>query len=280
MPAGTPKNRVRCHSVLKLDTGLRLAMAFIIPLVSSLSAHGKIVTCDDVFASTIRDERAPYYDTAMERALTKSVRIYSDYDGLSSKDILYIVEKIYREEEGQRYKLSDYWKLNSKERSTQELARIVGERITHIGIENYFRESGILLDHSTLISKIRTFNRAAFTNQTSAVLGTIGLVNGRLPIFLPEAYLKIATDDMTVLLLRGLDSKEGREIQKKYQSRQELFRAYEQINRHYTRIALAVVFAVLVDKGDDFLKEKHEDILTDLWTRVVQEITGKKGSVE
>ncbi|WP_413575976.1 hypothetical protein ACLVWU_16450 [Bdellovibrio sp. HCB290] len=277
MPAKPPKNRERCHSVLKLDTGLRLAMAFIIPFVSSLSAQGQVMACDQVFSTTARNDLAPYYDIAMDRALTKSVREFSDYDGLSSKDLLYIVEKIYREEEGRRYQISDYVRLTPQERTTKDLARVIGERVTHMGLVNYFRENGILLDQSTLVSKIRTFNRAALTNYSSAVFGAIGFANGRMPIFLPEAYLKIATEDMNVLLLRGLDSKEGKEIQKKYQRNQELFRAYEHINRNYTRVALAIVFAVLWNKGDDFFKEKHDDVLKDLWTLVVAEIT-KKGS--
>ncbi|WP_413585411.1 hypothetical protein [Bdellovibrio sp. HCB274] len=275
MPVRPEKNSVGCQSVLKLDSGLRLLMAVIIPLVTAAPVQAQIMECGKVFSAL--QLKAPHFDIAMDRALTQSVREFSDYDGLSVKDLQYLVEKVYREEEGRRYRISDYWKLTSHERTTKDLARMVGERATHVGLLTYFRENGLLIDQSKIVSMIRTLNRASLTNYVSAGSGAIGLFAGRMPIVLPDTYMKIATEDMTVLLLRGLDSKEGREIQKKYHAKQELHRAYEHINRNYTRVALAVVFAVLWDKGEDFFKEKHDDLLGDLWKRVLSEVPGQKG---
>lgn len=277
MPFGHQQNRARRQSVLKLDTGLRLAMAFLIPFVSSLSAHGQVMACDQIFSTTARNERAPYFDIAMDRALTKSVREFSDQDGLSAKDLQYIVEKVYREEEGQTYKFTEYYKMTAQERTEAVLARMIGEKVTQMGLIEYFRQDGILLENSTLISKIRTINRSPVTNMISGVIGASGIPKGRLPVLLPDAYMKIKTDDMTVLLLRGLESKEGREILKKYQISQEAYRGYALFNRYYTRAALAVVFVVLWEKGDDFFKEKHDDVLKDLWARILEELHIKKG---
>ncbi|UYL08731.1 hypothetical protein B9G69_016940 [Bdellovibrio sp. SKB1291214] len=277
MPFGPQTNRARRQGVLKLDTGLRLAMAFIIPLVSSVSAHGEVNACSQLFSSSTRDERAPYYDIALERAMTKSVREFSDTDGLSTKDLQYIVEKVYREEEGPTYKLADYYKMTAQERTESALARMVGEKVTHMGLIDYFHSEGILLDNSTLISKITTLNRSPITNMISGIIGATGIPNGHLPILLPDAYMKIKVEDMTVLLLRGLDSKEGREILNKYQISQEVYRGYAMFNRYYTRVAMAVVFVVLWEKGDDFFKEKHDEVLKDLWVKVLEELHLKKG---
>jgi hypothetical protein len=111
----------------------------------------------------------------------------------------------------------------------------------------------------------------------SGIIGATGIPKGRLPILLPDAYQKIKTDDMTVLLLRGLDSKEGREILKKYEMSQETYRGYAMFNRYYTRVALAVVVVVLWEKGDEFFKEKHDDLLKDLWAKILEELHIKKG---
>ncbi|WP_413558773.1 hypothetical protein [Bdellovibrio sp. HCB209] len=277
MPARPQKSSACRQRVLKLDTGLRLAMAFLLPLIASVSAQARIVACDDVFASAIRDERAPYYDIAMDRAMTKSVREFSDKDGLSERDIQYLIEKVYNQTEGKATRVSDYIFLTPQERTFNTLTRMVGEKVTHQGIVAVFKEQGILLDESTLISKFRTFNRAPMTNMASAAFATSALLKGRPPILLPEFFFKIKTEDMTVLLMRGLDSKEGQAIVKKYQNSQEAFRAYELFNRYYTRVALTVVFAVLYEKGDDFFKEKHDSVLADLWAKILEELSLNKG---
>ncbi|QLY25060.1 hypothetical protein [Bdellovibrio sp. KM01] len=277
MPAQNPTGSARRHSVLKLDTGLRLAMALIIPLVTSLSAQAQVVSCGQVFATTARDERAPYYDEAFERALTKSIRLFSDKEGLSANDIELLVEKVYAKEEGPLYKAKDYLTLSPRERTFKALTRQMAEKVTRDGLIAYFRENGILLDSSKLLTKLIFINRAGITNVGSAGLAVYGLTKGRLPILLPDVFSKIKTDDMNVLLLRGLESKEGREILEKYHSKQEILRGYTIFNRNYTRIALAVVIAVLWDKGDDFFKEKHDDIFNDLWVRILEELKLVKG---
>ncbi|WP_413292572.1 hypothetical protein ACLSU7_14300 [Bdellovibrio sp. HCB185ZH] len=277
MPIRNQTGRARRHSVLKLDTGLRLVMALIIPLVTSLSAQAQVVACEQVFANTARDERAPYYDEAFERALTKSLRLFSDKEGLSAHDIALLVEKVYSRQDGPLYRAKDYLNLSPRERTFKALTRQMAEKVTRDGLIAYFRENGILLDSSNLLTKLIFINRAGITNTASAGLAIYGLTKGRLPILLPDVFSKIKTDDMNVLLLRGLESKEGREILEKYHSKQEIMRAYTIFNRNYSRVALAVVIAVLWDKGDDFFNEKHDNIFDDLWIRILEELKLVKG---
>jgi hypothetical protein len=278
MPAQNHLDSARRHSVLKLDTGLRLVMAFIVPLVTSLSAHGQVVmACEQVFSATAREESAPYYDIALDRALSKSEGRIGDKEGLSAKDIEFLVNKVYHQEEGPRYSIKDYKDMTAQERTWKTLTRMVEEKITREGIISYFRDNGILLDHSTVLSKVKMFHHSPIKNVGSASLAVFRMSRGRLPIVIPNAFMKIKPDDMTVLLLRGLQSPEGREILQKYKKKQEFFRAYTLFDRYYTRIALSVVFILLWEKGDEFLKQKHDDVLKDLWTIIVDELKSRGG---
>ncbi len=272
MPFRHLKGSVRRHCVLKLDTGLRLAMAFIVPFVTALSAHGQaVVACEQVFSASPREQLAPYYDIALDRALAKSESRIGK-EGLSIKDIEFLVENVYHKEDGPQYSARDYVELNSHERTWKTLTRMMEEKVTREGIIAYFRENGILLDNSTVRSKITMFHRSPIKNAGSASLAVFRMARGQFPIFIPNAFLKIKPEDMNILLLRGLESPEGIEILQKYKKKQEFLRSYTLFDRYYTRIALAVVFIILVEKGDEFFKEKHDDVLKDLWIKIVDEL--------
>jgi hypothetical protein len=257
------------HPVLFLDSRrlILVIMAGLMALSSSAHAHE---SCEAVF-----EEMAPYKDEAMATALEKATRI-SGKDGLSIKDLEFLVEKIYDQNEGSMYRASHYWKMSSKERTRAVVLRQIGEAVTSRGLIAYFRDNGLLLDNSSIASKIKIINRSPWFNIASGMVMTAGIATKKAPIFIPEVFFKITPDEMTTLIIRGLHTKEGREILDRYGLKQEAIRGYTLFNRYYTRIAFAVVAWVLYEKADDFIHKEHDNTMKDLWKMIWEEIILRK----
>lgn len=205
-------------------------------------------SCGSIFVA------GPYHDVVLEKALDKAIG--NDIKGLSSRDLEYLVEKVFRREEGRRYKLSDYWKKSHEERVNTDLERRIAEAVTHRGILKYFEDHGYLNDRDRVMTKLIQVNRSRTFNALSAVWTAVSVTKGGIPAFLPEATLNLKPADFNILILKGIDSPEGQAIFKKYGWKQELNRGYEIFSRYYTPVALTVFLYIFYDKAEDFIK-KH-----------------------
>ncbi|MBO9665259.1 MAG: hypothetical protein J7501_00405 [Bdellovibrio sp.] len=269
MPFQPRAKALKRHPVFILDSR-RLMLGFtalLMTLSSSAHAHQ---SCEAIF-----EDAAPYKDEAMALALEKATHL-SDPDGLSIKDLEFLVEKIYDQNDGKMFRVSDYWKKSAKERTRATILRQVGEAVTTRGLITYFRENGLLLESSTLSSKLKIINRSAWFNAASGVWMATGISRGKAPVFIPEFYFKITPDEMTTLILRGFHSKEGREILDRHGLKQEVLRGYTLFNRYYTRIALAVVAWVLYEKTADFLSKEDNHTMEEFGKMIWEEIILRK----
>lgn len=240
---------------------LLISLAALLPLNSMAQ-----IACQDVFAP-----ETTYYNEAVERAILKKA-LEKGTRKLSPNDLTKLVHKMFDKYEGKEYEFSHYLQMTAAERTKAMLFRQASETITHQGLETYFREKGLLVDSSTLMTKLWVINRSKSFNLFSAVGAAMGLVHGRAPIFLPEVFFKMKPQDMSTLLLKGLESKEGIEISNRYGFRQEVIRGYSLVNRYYTRVAVAVAFILMYDKVEDFLLQDHDSIPADVWTLFLSEL--------
>ena len=206
---------------------------------SSLAHAAK--QCDGIFADA---DNSP---VALELAL-QHLPPTKKTQGLSKNDLDLIVEKAYNKSEGRRHKFTDYLNLSAEERTLQSLQREVSEKITHQGLVKFFEDHGYLIESSKIRTKLLIINRSASVNLVSAVWSVAATLKGAPPVFLPVASFKIKTEDLNLLLLKGIDSPEGRMIAQRYQSRLEFNRGYDLFSRYYFRFALAVFAYIAYDK--------------------------------
>lgn len=175
--------------------------------------------------------------------------------GLSSRDLDFLVERIYTKQEGRRHQISDYWKTSVEQRTLRAIERQIGEAITQQGLLRYFEENGILIDRSRLITKLVIINRNPQFNILSALWSAASLSKGVPPVLLPEGSFKLKPEEFTTLMLKGLASPEGQMIAKRYEVRFEANRGYDIFSRYYTRFAFVVLLYVVYDKSQDFVEK-------------------------
>lgn len=240
---------------------LLISLAAILPLNSMAQR-----ACQDVFAP-----ETTYYNDAVERAILQKTLEKGPHK-LSPNDLTKLVHKMFDKYEGKEYEVSHYLQMTAAERTKAMLFRQVSETVTRRGLETFFKEQGLLIDSSSLMTKLWVINRSKSFNLFSAIGATMGLIRGNAPIFLPEVFLQVKPQDMNTLLLKGLESKEGIEISNRYGFRQEAIRGYSLVNRYYTRVAVAVAFFVMLDKVEDFLAQDHASIPADIWTLFLSEL--------
>jgi hypothetical protein len=224
-------------------------LLFLIGTVISMAGHAAD-RCDAIFTTQDRVENAAQ-DALKKISSNKST------SGLSRKDLELIVERLFKKEDGLRYKVSDYYKHNFEQRTLQTLQRQVAEELVKKGLIKFFEEHGYLIDNSKITTKLIAINRSTSVNIASASLGVVGTLKGAPPIFLPEVSFKIKKEDFNLLLLKGINSPEGMEIARKYEIRMELNRGYDIFSRYYYRFALAVFAYITYDKIQDHLKNKN-----------------------
>ncbi|MFM6928725.1 MAG: hypothetical protein ACKOX6_09680 [Bdellovibrio sp.] len=247
---------------------LLISMAALLPLNSMAQ-----FACQDVFAP-----ESTYYNEAIDKAVIQKL-LEKGTHKLSPNDLTKLVHNMFNKYEGQQYQVSHYLQMTAGERTKAILFRQVSETVTRRGLETFFRENGMLIDSSSLMTKLWVINRSKSFNLFSAIGATLGLARGNAPIFLPEVFLQLKPHDLNTLLLKGLESKEGLEISNRYGFKQEVIRGYSLANRYYTRVAIAVVFFMMFDKVEDFLTQDHDSIPADIWTLFLSELQTYKENI-
>lgn len=194
----------------------------------------------------------PYQELALNLAISKATA-NEKKPGLSPTDLQLLVEHVFEKQEGRRHKVSDYWNKNASERSLKAIERELSESLTKEGLIIYFQRHNLLLENSKLKSKIIAINRSRSFNILTGLWSAVAAAKGAPPLFLPEGAFKISTKDLNILLLKGTESIEGRQILKQAQWRLETIRGYELFSRYYSRVALAALLFILYDKASDYL---------------------------
>lgn len=239
-----------------MKTILRIFISITIAM-SSVGAHAAEM-CSAVFFE------GPHHTEALNEALQKAIRKDGSVKGLSSNDLEFLVEKIFDHQEDPLYKLSDYWRLTKEERILKVVSRNVTEELTHQGLLRYFENHNLLVDHDRLMTKLHMINESPLFHAGQALWSTVTAVTrGIPPIWLPRLFFTIKETDRTTLMLKGLDSAEGKEITARYGFKQEAIRGYTIFSRNYTYVMLAALTYIVFDKTLEFMKEKQKKESTD-----------------
>ncbi len=210
-------------------------------------------TCGGVFLD------GPYQGIALDAALQKAINKDGEVRGLSAKDLEFLVEKIFDQQQGRQYQISHYWRKTSEQRTLAVLERHIGEEITHNGLLQYFSDHGLLVDRNRLYTKLQIINRNGLFNSAQTAWLTYSMAfKGTPPIMLPEVFFKMKDIDKQNLLLKGLNSPEGQEIAKRYGLRQEAIRGYSLFSKYYSRVAITILAYIVYEKTMAALDEKHK----------------------
>ena len=129
------------------------------------------IACQDVFAP-----ETTYHNEAVERAILKKA-LENGTRKLSPNDLTKLIHKMFDKYEGKEYEVSHYLRMTAAERTKAMFFRQASETITHQGLKAYFREKGLLVDSSTLTTKLWVINRSKSFNLFSAIGAAMGLVN-------------------------------------------------------------------------------------------------------
>ena len=219
---------------------------------SSVSVHAAEM-CSSVFFE------GPHHLEALNEALQKAIRSDGSVKGLSSNDLEYLVEKVFDRQEAPLYKISDYWRLNKEQRILKVVSREVNEELTHQGLLRYFENHNLKVDNDRLMTKLHMINRSPIFHAGQAVWSTVtAFTRGIPPLWLPSIFFTMKESDRTTLILKGLDSKEGKAITASYGLKQEAIRGYTVFSRNYTYVMLAALTYIVFDKTLDFLKQKDQ----------------------
>lgn len=230
-------------------------------LIGSLNTNAA-ERCEGIFLA------GPYQEIALAAALNKA-KTADKMRGLSARDLDFLVESIFNKQEGRRYQLSEYWKTNTPDRTLNAIERQISEYITKEGLLSYFKQNNLLVDNSRLRTKFELLNRDPTFNILSGMWSAVAAFKGAPPILLPEGSFRIQPHDFNTLLLKGLNSAEGKEIASRYQLRLEVNRGYDLFSRYYTRVALAVLIYIVYEKTEKLL-DKNKNGLS--FEQVMQEI--------
>ncbi|MDG0815345.1 hypothetical protein [Bdellovibrio svalbardensis] len=221
-------------------------------LLVSVAAHAA-ETCGGIFAED------SYHKVALDSALKKAITPDGTVKGLSTKDLEFLVEKVFDQKQGQKYKPSHYWRKTAEERTLAVLERYIGEDVIHHGLLKYFEEHDLLVDKTRFYTKLQVINRSGLFNSAQAAwIAYSAALRGTPPIMLPEVFFKMKDMDKQTLLLKGLQSPEGKVIAKRYGLRQEAIRGYTLISKYYSRVAIAVLAYVVFNKTLAALDEDHK----------------------
>jgi hypothetical protein len=205
--------------------------------------------CEGIFIE------GPYHEEALAAALAKATPMKPG-SGLSSRDLDFLVENIFNKKEGRRHQVSEYWKKSVHERTLKIVERQVSEAVTKEGLLDYFSKHGLLVEKSRIRTKLEIVNRSPSFNILSALWSGVATLKGAPPVLLPEGSFKLKPADFNTLLLKGVNSAEGKALMARYQVRLEINRGYDLFSRYYTRIALAVLLYVVYDKTQDYLDQR------------------------
>lgn len=150
-----------------------------------------------------------------------------------------------------KYEISDYFKSTSLQRTNQIVRRQIEEELSKSGIVN--------LQEPHLKKKWKTLLQNPKFNFLLGAISIYGISKGTPLLFLPDIHYKISPNDLEVLIHKGLESFEGKEIIKKYNFGFEAHRGYELFRRYYTRFVWAVLLYLVYDQTRQNLGTNNVD---------------------
>ena len=222
--------------------------------------------CSSVFA-----DESPYQSQALDAALKKAITKSGEIKGLSSNDLKFLVEKVFDKQQGQQYQLKHYWRMNAEQRTVDLMMRQIGEELTHKGLERYFAEHGLLNEKSRLYTKLQILNRSKTFNVFQTLwISFAAASKGTPPVMLPEIFFEMSKADKDILIMKGFDSVEGKEITARYKFKQEGIRGYTQFSKYYSRIAIAVLRYYLYEKTKEELASHEQEESDDAFNELMK----------
>ncbi len=150
-----------------------------------------------------------------------------------------------------KYEIMDYFKTTSIQRTSKIIKRQIEEELSNSGIEE-FKEPHFKASWKALLQNPKF-------NFLLGAISIYGISKGTPPLFLPDIHYKISANDLDILIHKGLESFEGKEIIKKYNFGFEAHRGYELFKRYYTRFVWAVILYLVYDQTRQKLETNNLD---------------------